>query len=740
VDSGTVFWHDHVDGIMSWAHGLFGAHIIEPPGSTYHDPVTGEEVRSGTIVDIHAPANRSVGVGQSGAFREFMIFLHNGRQADQALSRFIFGQECEEGTINLRAAPLGERTPEGALDTNAAGEPLDVQPDTSHQRFSFNGFDANDGCRNAFDRNTASSTDDGTVAATVTTVDPFAFSSVTYGDPNTPLLRAYVGDDVVIRTIGLNERAEALRFQGHRFRMERFNADARLMDAAVTGISERFDYVIDGGAGGPGGMPGDYLYYSTRQFALESGAWGIFRVHDRLEGDLQQLPDNSVPSGNGFPLLSPATGDTQTNPGPNPPRATNGNVTGPTFPCPGNAPVRTYAITAFDHPLPTAPFEDTEGIVYALTVDVNAIKTGAKPVEPLVLRVNQGECVHVNVRHDIASDSLYSTSRVGFATSMLTVNPQRHGGAAIGLNPDSSVINGSPHTYTFYADKEVGTTIFTNLASPASMRHGAYGMIVVEPAGSTWFDSVTGAPLGQLNTSTEAVIVPPNEPAFREFALTLHATDQQFSRSVIPYMQVIAGSGINPSRNAGGQPPLRPAPIAGAPPGTRDNNGSFDKGFTHVNYTSEPLTVRIGLADAPGHLGDGGPGWFDPGFAVANPFHTALSSQVHGDPATPVFRANAGDRVVFRVASPASDQFHSFIVSGHTFPLEPDMDGAQQMVSRTITAGMTLDAWLAGGAGTSSGFTGDYAYRDSRQPFTGAGLWGIFRVQDPGTGGILPLP
>ena len=166
----------------------------------------------------------------------------------------------------------------------------------------------------------------------------------------------------------------------------------------------------------------------------------------------------------------------------------------------------------------------------------------------------------------------------------------------------------------------------------------------------------------------------------------------------------------------------------GPPPGTTDTNGSYNKGFTHVNYTSEPLTVRIGLADAPGHLGDGELGWFDPGFEVANPFHTALSSQVHGDPATPILRANAGDKVVFRVAAPATDQFHSFVVSGHTFPLEPDMVGAQQMVSRTITAGMTLDAWLAGGAGTSSGYTGDYAYRDARQVLTSAGLWGIFRV------------
>ena len=52
VDSGTVFWHDHVNGIDSWAHGLFGAHIIEPAGSTYRDPVTGNAVKSGTIVDI----------------------------------------------------------------------------------------------------------------------------------------------------------------------------------------------------------------------------------------------------------------------------------------------------------------------------------------------------------------------------------------------------------------------------------------------------------------------------------------------------------------------------------------------------------------------------------------------------------------------------------------------------------------------------------------------------------------
>src|SRR5690606_69081 len=194
-------------------------------------------------------------------------------------------------------------------------------------------------------------------------------------------------------------------------------------------------------------------------------------------------------------------------------------------------------------------------------------------------------------------------------------------------------------------DKEVGSVMFQNLGSPASLRHGAYGMMIVEPEGSTWYDSATGLPLSGIRTASQAVIVPPNGEAFREFALTLHTTDQQYARSIVPYMDVVAGSGINPPRDAGGgQTTLRPAPIAGAPPGTMDNNGSFDKGFTHVSYRSAPLTERIGLTNAPGHLdqdGDGveDPGWFDEGFEVDHPFHTALSSLVHGDPDTPIFRA-----------------------------------------------------------------------------------------------------
>lgn len=745
VDSGTVFWHDHVDGIRSWAHGLFAAHIIEPPGSTYRDPITGAPVKSGTIVDVITSG--SVGVGQSGSFREFMLFLHNGRQGRNeltaasggGLNAFNFGQECEEGSINLRAAPIGERTPAGTVIRN--GSPaIDVDPTTTDQRFEYNGVR----CRNAFlqDGDVPNSADANTVRATVTSVDPYVFSSVKYGDPMTPLLRAYAGDPVVIRTIGLAERAEALRIQGHRFRMERFHVNGSLMDTATTGISERFDYVLDGGAGGPAKVPGDYLYHSTRQFAIESGAWGIFRVYDKRQSNLQPLPGRPAPpTGTGFPLLTPATADnTQANPGPNPPSAYNPNGTintsvvssttnvCPTFPAP-----RTihYDVTIFNKTLPTSPFPDTEGVIYALTSDVAAIQAGNKPVEPLVLRANQFDCVKITLRNQLTPGSLYGGSRAGLDLGELSRNPQLSAGAAIGLNPDTTVPIGGSITYTYYADAIVGSTLFGNLGSVASKRHGAYGMLIVEPPGSTWFDSATNQPLTTTRTSTQAIIRGPGGAKTREFALLMGTTDQQYARSIIPYIEMIAGNGINSPTNAN-----RPAaPVAGAPPGTINNAGSFDKGFNSMNYRSEALTERLGLTASPD-------GWQS--VTVTGGYGLAFSSNVFGDPDTPVFRAHAGDQVLFRVGVGASDQFHVFTVGGHVFPLEPGMwtlanQESQVIAARTLTAGQTVDAWLVGGAGSPRRHQGDYLYGDGRQPFQEAGMWGIMRVLPPSSTEIASL-
>jgi hypothetical protein len=716
VDSGTVFWHDHVNGIESWAHGLFAAHIIEPQGSTYRDPVTGAAVKSGAIVDI--VTNGTVGGDIFGSFREFMIFLHNGRrgrnellpQSGSGLAFFNFGQECEEGSINLRAAPIGERTPPGATPAN---------PATTAQRQEFNGGF----CRNAFSRtgDVPTNADANTVPATVTTVDPYVFSSVKYGDPKTPLLRAYVGDNVVIRTIGLAERGEALRIQGHQFWMERFNSDGRLLDTATTGISERFDYVIDGGAGGWTGAAGDYLYYSTRNFAFESGAWGIFRVHDRLRSDLKVLPGfSSPPSGSGFPKQTAATGNTQANPGPNPAPAYNPNgsvntaaVSSTVSPCFSSDPIRSYDISVFNKPLPTSPFVDTSGVVYSLTSDMAAIVNGTKPVEPLVLRANHGECVKITLRNQTTVGSLYGGTRAGLDMGILSLNPQLSGGSAVGLNADTTIPIGSSITYTFFADLP-DTSLFTNLGSVASTRHGAYGMLIVEPHGSTWADSVTNLPLNATRTATQAIIRDGSNE-YREFAMTMGTTDQHYSRSIIPYIEMIAGNGINSLNPLDVVPP----PVPGAPPGTANNPGSFDKGFSNINYRTEALTQRLGLtANVACYTC----------VTVTGGYGIAFSSNQYGDPDTPVFKAHVGDKVVFRVGVGASDQLHAFTLGGHIFPLEHYITGSSLLASRTMAAGEVLEVWPLGGAGGPSGYRGDYLYGDARQPFQEAGMWGVFRV------------
>jgi hypothetical protein len=65
---GTAYFHDHVDALHAWRHGLFGALIAEPPHATYHDPHSGALVRSGAIADVHTDSPVSADI--PGSFRE----------------------------------------------------------------------------------------------------------------------------------------------------------------------------------------------------------------------------------------------------------------------------------------------------------------------------------------------------------------------------------------------------------------------------------------------------------------------------------------------------------------------------------------------------------------------------------------------------------------------------------------------------------------------------------------------
>ena len=116
VQFGTAFMHDHVNVIFSSRHGLMGAIISEPPGSTYHDPHTGAELRSGPIADIHTAGRVSADV--TGSFREAVM----GLQDDVPLNTV---GRSSGSAINLRAEPLDGRGTDHSLlfSSNARGDP-----------------------------------------------------------------------------------------------------------------------------------------------------------------------------------------------------------------------------------------------------------------------------------------------------------------------------------------------------------------------------------------------------------------------------------------------------------------------------------------------------------------------------------------------------------------------------------------------------------------------------------------
>ncbi|MCW2648779.1 MAG: uncharacterized protein JWP07_4888, partial [Pseudonocardiales bacterium] len=112
----NIFWHDHVDGIHGWGHGLVGQLIVEPAGSTYTDPVTGKAVDSGTLVDIHTSNPLAPGL-VSGSFRELALWTIDDNDKNAY------------STLNLRANPLAPRLDRtNRFSSYKYGDPLTPLP------------------------------------------------------------------------------------------------------------------------------------------------------------------------------------------------------------------------------------------------------------------------------------------------------------------------------------------------------------------------------------------------------------------------------------------------------------------------------------------------------------------------------------------------------------------------------------------------------------------------------------
>ncbi len=230
----NIFWHDHVDGIHGWGHGLVGQLIVEPKGSQWLDPTTNLPVQSGTFVNIvPGPGSPPLAPGEvEGAYRELVLWaIHDN-------------DESNFSTLNLRANPFTERP---------------SVPD----RFS-----------------------------SYTYGDPVTPLARLY--PNEPLVVRTINVSPTVDTLHFQGMRFAKEF---RFDQATGTPTVGLYDTIHHGVSEKYTMIINGKPAEEKLRPGDYMYFDGDQQRFAQGAWGIVRVLGARAADLPPLPGITAPTG-----------------------------------------------------------------------------------------------------------------------------------------------------------------------------------------------------------------------------------------------------------------------------------------------------------------------------------------------------------------------------------------------------------------------------------------------------------
>jgi hypothetical protein len=387
--------------------------------------------------------------------------------------------------------------------------------------------------------------------------------------------------------------------------------------------------------------------------------------------------------------------------------------------------------------------KDPNAIVFVEDGDVAAIRNGTRKTEPLILRAAAGDCINLTLTNHLPTtlpesnswnempmiingfnfNQVRTSNRVSLHPQLLSANAFTDDAAAVGFNQDSTVGPGQARTYTWYAGNRVLDTNGNYVKAPVEFgatglrdigdvikhaSHGAIGSLIIEPIGSSWTFPVAN--------SKATADVSSASGAFREFVV-LYQDDLSVQKNGAPL------------------------------PNIADTDDSEESGMKGFNYRTEPLWARLGFDITTPHTRDPNPNEPNPPVTQDDfDFTNALSSTQNnagcggpcGDPETPVFTAQAGVPVRFRVLDVAGHpRQHSFALFGHHWNFEPFTQLSTVQAFNPFTfevgaesgLGATRHTNILTEAGGLMKVPGDYLYRtmDSFN-FSGGGLWGIFRV------------
>lgn len=656
-------------------HGLFGALIVEPKGSRWTDPVTGEPLESGVFADVHHPLLPS--------FREFTWFFHDEMEIHDLTGGMPIDphtfQPMMTPAVNYRSEPHRNRVRlimEGVVDPNLEGE------EVHHDSWVF-------------------------------------------GDPSTPVMRAYVGDPIKMRLVhgGIKE-THVQHWHVHQWLFDQNDPDSELTDSQAISPQNSYTISLLYGSGSLQGAFGEAIVHCHLYPHFMEGMWGIHRTFNTLQGGtqcypngvpisaLRPLPDREPPprptlEKPGFPGFVPGV---FTRKAPRPPLgiaggrhpteleenqfAPNASPGAPFVnPCiEGKHPVREYHIVAIQRTVVynRAGWHDPEGRLFVLAEDEEDVRCGRKPPHPLVIRANAGDCLKITFTNKLpevlggnAFQLATRTYETGIHIHFFKFDPLASDAANIGWNYDTNILPGQTIRYQWFADAELrGVFIHDHQFATTHQQHGLFGGVNIQPRGSEWFDSRTGE---EIRTGEMATIAHPLIPSFRELTLFPHDFALLFDACGCPLNQPLF-------------------------PGSLD-----DPGVMGVNYRSEPLQFRLGSACDPAYV---------------------FSSFVNGDPVTPLMETYNGDPVRVRLFNGAQEESHSFNLHRQRWHQERrDLDSdlvQQQHIG--ISEHFTLEFAMEG--------EGDYdlLYHFGSLDDVWVGNWGLIRSFEERVDDLIPLP
>jgi len=247
-------------------------------------------------------------------------------------------------------------------------------------------------------------------------------------------------------------------------------------------------------------------------------------------------------------------------------------------------------------------------------------------IQPLTLRVNQGDCLRLTLRNGLEDGQAASLHLHGSSQHMAD-----SGAPAVAANTEAVALPGASVTYEWMVedDQQEGTHYFHSHGDTREQTsHGLFGAVIVEPKDSLHLDPLTG---GELRSGWSAVIRDSTGSDFREFAIYYHEIGNE--AFTIQNKDASRGFGLR----------------GRAVPFVDGLTGAYKPGGRAMNYRSEPFLNRMELQkDTVGS--------FDPS--------QAYISYTFGDPATPIARSYLGDPVKQRVIHGGSEVFHVHHVHG----------------------------------------------------------------------------